>query len=865
MGDERALERTNLPDAGPPAMRRRFLLEAIGLAAILLGAAWLRLWNIDQNGYGNSYYAAAVRSMLASPTNFFFGSFDPAGFITVDKPPGAVWIQAASVALFGYSGRSLLIPQALMGVASVLVTYLLVRRVAGPGAAFLAGLIVATTPVSVAVDRDNLPDTALVLLLLLATWAMSRAVETGRYRPLLLAAVWVGVAFNVKMLAAFVVLPTFYLAYLLGAPCRWWGRVGRLAVATVVLATVSLSWVAVVELTPKDRRPYIGGSKENSALELAVGYNGLGRIFGGSGNFGPRGGPRQNGPPPGRPDGRRAGGLAAGPGSTGELRLAPGARPVNQADDNGAGQPVDGDGPPPGFPLGPPSEAGGGPPFAFSPGPPPEAGGGVPPFPRDGPAGGFRAGAWIRDQAPPVINSWSLVAQAQSSQAIAVGPAPYLLGVAQLAMAVPPRSPRPGGPWDRGPLGPPGPGPGGPPGQRGFGGAPGPWRFAGAQLAGQITWLVPLALVGALAAWRFRWGTPADPAAVAVFLWGGSLLTHLVVFSWAQGIFHEYYTTVMAPAVASLAGIGVAALWGRWFHGGGWRGLLLLAALALTAAWQVFIVWNNYPNARRWLLPTVLVGVGIALVAMLGLRWFARYRWLGRIAKGAAGVGLAALLVGPTSWALAVLARPGNAVMPAAPEPSLFSDRPDRGSPMRPPFDVGISRDSRLVDFLRANRREERFLVMAPSVGAVAPIIIATGEPAVALGGFLGADPVVTKDEFARMVEERQVRFVFAGGPGGPPGPPGGGPGGAGMPPPGGGPAAGPGEPPGRQANAEVLAWVREHGKEVDPRLWRGEESANGPRPGGPGRRGGRGGPGGPMERLYDCRPELGLVDPNGH
>ena len=109
----------------------RFVLEGAGLAAVLLLAGGLRLWNIDQNGHGNLYYAAAVRSMLASGTNFSFGSYDPAGFVPVDKPPAALWVQAGSAALFGYSGRSLLVPQALMGVASVLVTYLLVRRVAG--------------------------------------------------------------------------------------------------------------------------------------------------------------------------------------------------------------------------------------------------------------------------------------------------------------------------------------------------------------------------------------------------------------------------------------------------------------------------------------------------------------------------------------------------------------------------------------------------------------------------------------------------------------------------------------------------------------------------------------------------------------
>jgi 4-amino-4-deoxy-L-arabinose transferase-like glycosyltransferase len=878
MRDQQTSVQTAAPEAAPssasPARRRPFLFEGVALAGVLLCAGGLRVWNIDQNGYGNSYYAAAVRSMLTSGSNFAFGSFDPAGFVTVDKPPVAMWIQAASAGVFGYSGRSLLIPQALIGVASVLLTYLLVRRVAGPGAGLVAGLLVAITPISVAVDRDNLPDSALVLVLLLAAWALSWAVETGRLWPLLGSVALVGVAFNVKMLAAFVVLPTFYLVYLLAAPGRWWRRIGHLTVATLVLAVVSLSWVAVVELTPKDQRPYIGGSKTNSALELAVGYNGLGRIFGGLGNRGPRGaqpgGQRRQGDGPVRTLIGAAAPTPAGDGRAPDIQPAP--RPDGDGPPNGFPP-----GPPPGadivFPPGPPPDADNDPP----PGPPPGADNGAPPRP-DGGAGGFRAGGRTREQPSQVINILFSVAGAQGNQAIAAGPVPYLLGVARVATT--PLRPRGSGPGNTGFGGPPGgPGFGGPPGRGGFGGAPGVLRFAGAQLAGQITWLIPLALVAVVAVTRFRWRGPANPATVAVFLWTGWLVTHWAVFSWAQGIFHEYYTTVMGPAVAALAAIALTALWRQWFHTGGWRSFLLPVALVLTAAWQVFILVKDFPEARRWLMPTVIAGAGVATLALLSLGWFSRNRWLRRSTKFATGLGVVALLVGPASWSLAVLARPGNAVMPAAPEPRWFSERPDRGPRMPFSPDGQLGRDERLIEFLRANRHEERILVVGPSAMSVAPIIIATGEPAVSLGGFMGADSVVTKDEFVQMVEEGQVRFVFASGPGGP----GGmmsfrGPGGGGMQPPGGampqggpggqpggqpgGPPGGPGGGPGGQANAEIMTWVREHGKEADSRLWRADEPADGPRPGGPGGRGGPGGPFGRMEHLYDCRPELGLIDP---
>lgn len=249
--------------------------EGVAVLLIVLVAGGFRLWDLAQNGFGNPYYAAAVRSMLASGSNFFFGAFDPVGFITVDKPPVALWVQAISAKLFGFRGVALLVPQALMGVASVLVTYRLVRRPFGPWAGLLAGLILAVTPISVAVDRDNLPDTALVLVLLLAARALARASETGRWQPLMLATALVGVGFNIKMLAAFIVLPTFYLVYLLAAPVRRPARVAHLAAATAVLVIVSLSWSVIVELTPPDQRPYIGGSRTNSALKLALGYNGL--------------------------------------------------------------------------------------------------------------------------------------------------------------------------------------------------------------------------------------------------------------------------------------------------------------------------------------------------------------------------------------------------------------------------------------------------------------------------------------------------------------------------------------------------------------------------------------------------------------
>ena len=722
-------------DEVAPLPKARPVGEWAGLAAIVLLAAGLRLWGLDRNGFGNPYYAAAVRSMLANGTNFFFGAFDPLGVVTVDKPPVAIWLQALSAGVFGFRGLSLLVPEALLGVGSVVLTYHLVRRVFGAGAGLLAGLFLAVTPICVAVDRDNLPDPALVFVLLLAAWALSRAAEGGRLGFLLLAAALVGVGFNVKMLAAFVVLPTFYLCYFVTAPVGWRARLAHLAAASVVLVAVSLSWSVAVELTPKGRRPYIGGSRNNSALDLALGYNGLGRVLGGRGNMRP--------PPGGRPPGM---------------------------------------GPSPGF---------------------------MPPSPAPD---------------PKIAGSPSVSAHKTNG---------------------PPNSP--GGPGSGPPAGvPPMPGgrfPGGMPPP--FGGIPGFLRFTQPLIAGQITWLVPLAVIGgAVAAARGERRWPLAPGPLALLLWAGWLGTHWVVFSFAQGIFHEYYTTIMGPAVAALAGVGVVALHDEWRREG--RGYLP-TALILTASWQAYLL-GQYPVIWRWLVPPLVAGTLAGVVGLIAGRrlgaWRGSIPWVGL----ATGTGLAAVLIGPACWSLAVVLAPGNGVMPAAEPSSLTGQRDVAGMFPGPPPGMDGRGSEKLVAFLRANHHGERIFVASPSAMEVAPIITQTGEPAVSLGGFLGADPVFTREEFARMVEDGRVRFVLLGGPGA--GPPGGGmPGGppGGMPfPPGG---------PGGPGNSELLAWVREHGKAVDTKLWReelpdddGDVGAGGP--GGMFRRMQR------MAKLYDLNPE---------
>ena len=262
----------------------------LALAGVLGVAAALDFVRLGQNGWANTYYSAAVRSMLRSWHNFVFVSFDPGALVSVDKPPLALWVEAASAKLFGYSGVAILLPEALAGVASVWLLYLLVARYFGRLAGLLGALALAVSPVSVAVNRDNNPDALFVLLLVAAAWAGARAVESGRLRWLAGCAVLVGLAFNTKMLAAGVVVPGIALAYLLFADASWKRRLWHLAVAGGILAVASSAWIAAVDLTPAADRPYVGSTTDNSALSLALGYNGLGRVTGQEGGTSTGGG-----------------------------------------------------------------------------------------------------------------------------------------------------------------------------------------------------------------------------------------------------------------------------------------------------------------------------------------------------------------------------------------------------------------------------------------------------------------------------------------------------------------------------------------------------------------------------------------------
>ncbi|MGW7263162.1 ArnT family glycosyltransferase [Streptomyces sp. NPDC054842] len=250
------------------------------LLALLLATGLLYLYNLSASGYANSFYSAAVQAGSQSWKAFFFGSLDAANAITVDKPPAALWPMALSVRIFGLGSWAILVPEVLMGVATVGVLYAAVRRRFSPAAGLIAGTVLALTPVAALMFRFNNPDALLALLTTVTVYCVIRALEDGRTKWLVWAGVAVGLAFLTKTLQAFLVLPPLAVLYGVCGPVRPRKRLGQLALATLALVVSGGWWVAVVELWPASSRPYIGGSQNNSFLELTFGYNGLGRING---------------------------------------------------------------------------------------------------------------------------------------------------------------------------------------------------------------------------------------------------------------------------------------------------------------------------------------------------------------------------------------------------------------------------------------------------------------------------------------------------------------------------------------------------------------------------------------------------------
>ncbi len=619
--------------------KRWFAWHRLGLVGITLISVFMNFYELGKNGFG-SYYPAAVLSMTDNWHNFFFVAYDPGGFVSIDKPPVGFWLEAASAKIFGFNSVSILLPQALAGVLSVLLLYYLVRRHFGVVAGLLAALALALNPISILTNRNVTIDSTLTLVLLLGAWTVLKAAETGRLRWLLLTAFIVGIGFNIKTLEAYLVVPAYGLLYLLAAPKSIWKRIGHLALAGVLLLVVSLSWVVAVDLTPASQRPYVGSTQDNSELSLALGYNGIQRLLGSFGGFG--GGSSANRAPNGTPPS----GNTSGTGTS----SSPG---------NGGGEIRAGQQPPSG------GSGGGG-------------GGGV------------------------------------------------------------------GGLFDIGTTG--------------------PLRLFIQPLAGQIAWLLPFALLGAVAlAWQRRPRLQSDRKQQSLLLWGMWLLTMGIFFSVAT-FFHQYYFTVMAPAIAALFGIGVVTMW-QDYRRGGWRGWLLPIALVATVAEQVYIL-SQYPTWGQRLIPPLVVLGGIAVGALLIARLAPRLHLRApgrRFLVPALTAGVLVLMLAPTVWAAnpILTSTQGDTLVAGPTQTTGFGGNVGSGQ------SANASSEAALIRYLEAHQGTAKYLVAVLSSKQADPIILATNKPVMAMGGFSGSDPILTTSTLAALVQSGQVKYFLLSSSGG--------------------------------------------------------------------------------------------------
>ncbi len=634
------------PERPRRASARRLAPHHIALAGVLALSAVLNINHLSQNGYANIFYSAAVKSMLRSLHNFVFVSADPGGLITVDKPPLALWLQAISAKLFGFAPLSLLLPEAIAGVLAVWLLYRALTPRLGVAAGLAGALAMAVFPSFVAVSRDNGVDPLLILLMVLAASAALRATETGRWRTLIWSGVLVGLAFNTKTLAAWLIVPPIALAYLVCAPGTLARRMLQLIVAGLVMLLVSFSWIAFVDATPASQRPYVGSSTNNSEVGLTFEYNGFGRVEG-----------QEGGP--------------------GQVKVLPGAT----------------------VPL--PS----------------------PPHPASKPAATAKAKASTTE--PSVDN-----------------PGP-LLPDGRYANPFP------------------------------FGGPPGPLRLFGVGLGDQAGWLLPLALFGlialALLVFAERRTPPArepgagtgtgtasaqprgrrDPRLACLLIFGGWFLVEALVLSASKGIVHPYYVSALAPGTGAMIGAGTLAIvtLARGEDRRRWAAIVLSAcALAGTVAAEVVLLQRE--RYLLWLVPVLIIGAAAGFCALLLQR---------RLAAPAIAFLFALLLVAPTAYASTAWLAPVEGTFPAA-GPKQTNGPGGYGVSKR---DLGI--DLALLHYVAGHDPGRRWALLTVGADTAAPFTL-NGLNAGALGGYSGADPAVDGPRLARMVANREARYVLLGG-----------------------------------------------------------------------------------------------------
>lgn len=667
--------------------------EHYALIIILIVSSVLNLANIGIEDFGNLYYASAIKSMIMNWSNFFFVAFDPSGFVSIDKPPLGFWIQALSAKIFGYNGWSILLPQAIAGVAGVGVLYAIVKRSFGISAGLISALILATTPVYVAVSRNNTVDNLLVLTILFACWALSVAVEKGNFKYLALSMILVGIGFNIKMLQAYMIVPAIYIVYLLSSTISLKKRIVHLIAGTLILVAASLSWTCIVDLVPSSSRPYVGGSTNNSVMELIVGHNGLERL-GLTTSTSSKGGTNQ-----GKPDSNIA---------------------INNSSTNNAS--------------------------AAAEATPPGAGYG------EVPSGATGYGGPAKDGARPSV--------------------------------------MPGGD-----------------GMRDGGGGNG-GTFSGSEkssitrlfsnnsLSDQIIWLLPLAILGLIAAGiKEKMNRKFDNRKKqALLLWAAWLIPEFIYFSYTTGLFHPYYLTMMAAPIAALAGIGIVSMW-QLYNEEGWKFWLLPGALIINGAVQLLILSYNYSSAAfvKYIMVAVSIICFSSALGLIAFK-FINNKDTSKIKKTLVSAALTGLLIAPVVWSGTTIFYKMSGTFPAAGLSIMTSS--GMGGQGGGIISSGNNSNSKLVAYLKANRTTEKYLVAVPSAMSYATdIIINYGEQVMTLGGFSGTDNILTLSEFKQLVSDGEIRYAIINGSGG-------------------------------NSNSEIASWIQTNGKAVSESEWSNSTSS---------------------------------------
>lgn len=694
-------------------MREKIKKIDYWLVAILILAAFLYGWNIWKAGYANQFYTAAIVSMSKSWKAFWYGSFDPASFITVDKPPVALWFMVICVKIFGFHSWSIVLSSVLFGIGSVFLMYKLIKPYFGRLAANLGALFMTLTPIVVANSRTNNMDATLVFFLLLAGYVLHKSIQKHKPLLVLVSFALIGIAFNIKMLQAFMVLPTMYFFYFIASKQNWKKKSLWTIAATASLAVFTLAWPLAVDSTSKSSRPYIGSSTNNSVLNLAFGYNGTERLLGQSTGTGGAF-PGMNSKNKGKA-GNMPGGNKPSQSKNGNMKKPSGTKPSGSMKK-------------------PSGQIGQG-----------------------GPGG--------NNQAPgknqKIANSTKTKQPSNSMKK----PSGKMGGQKPGKMGK-------GGPGGKG-------------GGQGAGGGifnvgkAGPFRIFQTALGQQVSWLLPLSLIGFVIAYFNEWRKKRkwfkfNKRQTHLLYWFGWLVPVYGFFSMAQ-FFHPYYMIMIAPPIAALAAIGIASFVENKTkkkkveelaeHDSKEENLanddvvevekeakfaskvntyLMAVVVLATAGLQAWYVYEYYSWATY-----LLIIAGLAVAAYIVLSANKKFN-----KKASLSAILVTLLLAPGFWSLTPTLSGESAAIPTS-GPSLLSSNNVNGS-----FGSG-SANTKMISYLEKHNGNATYLFATMDSNTAAPYIIKTGKAVMTIGGYNGTDNAISLKKFKQLVKAGKVKYFY--------------------------------------------------------------------------------------------------------